>query len=174
VIPEKNRYAYKLEGFDTLWNEVGAQRSATYTNLPPGTFTLRVRASNNDGVWNNEGVSLRIHVTPPFWRTRWFLGLLTLALIGGAAFAYRRRVRHHIRAERELQERVAVALADIKTLRGLLPICAWCKKVRDDGGYWNQLEEYVRKHTQAEFSHGICPECLTKRFDRGITDQLEP
>ena len=174
VIPEKNRYAYKLEGFDTLWNEVGAQRSATYTNLPPGTFTLRVRASNNDGVWNKEGVSLRIHVTPPFWKTRWFLALVTIALMGGAAFAYRRRVRHHIRVEEALQERVAVALADIKTLRGLLPICAWCKKVRDDGGYWNQIEEYVRKHTEAEFSHGICPDCLAKRFERGADGRSEP
>ena len=55
----------------------------------------------------------------------------------------------------ELQE----ALAKVKTLSGLLPICAKCKKIRDDKGYWNQIEVYVREHSQAEFSHGICPEC---------------
>ncbi len=171
VIPEKNRYAYKLEGFDSLWNEVGAQRSATYTNLPPGTFTLRVRASNNDGFWNNDGVALRIRVTPPFWRMTWFLTLLTLTLVACAGLAYGLRLRQHRLVERELQERVTAALADVKTLRGLLPICAWCKKIRDDHGYWSQLEVYVSRHTQAEFSHGICPDCLAKSFERTQTDE---
>jgi N-terminal 7TM region of histidine kinase len=54
----------------------------------------------------------------------------------------------------------------VETLHGLLPICAWCRKVRDDSGYWNQLEEYVREHTRTEFSHGICPDCArTLRSD---------
>ncbi len=52
------------------------------------------------------------------------------------------------------------ALADVQTLRGLLPICAWCKKVRNDGGYWEQIEVYIRDHSAATFSHGICPECM--------------
>jgi len=60
----------------------------------------------------------------------------------------------------ELQE----ALAQIKALRGLLPICSYCKKIRDDTGYWNQIEAYVAKHSEAEFSHGICPECLNQHF----------
>jgi DNA-binding response OmpR family regulator len=58
----------------------------------------------------------------------------------------------------ELQE----ALAEIKTLRGLIPICAWCRKVHDDEGYWHQLEAYISDHTDAVFSHGICPECEEK------------
>lgn len=61
---------------------------------------------------------------------------------------------------RELQE----ALARIKTLRGLLPICASCKKIRDDSGYWNQIEAYVREHSEATFTHGICPECIRKLY----------
>jgi CheY-like chemotaxis protein len=72
-----------------------------------------------------------------------------------------------IRAERdrdsligELQE----ALASIKTLRGLLPICCHCKKIRDDKGYWSQLERYIHEHSDAEFSHSICPECLGKFY----------
>jgi hypothetical protein len=62
----------------------------------------------------------------------------------------------------ELQE----ALATVKTLRGLIPICAWCKKVRDDQGYWSQVEVYVRDRSEAEFSHGICPDCK-KKFTAG-------
>ena len=61
---------------------------------------------------------------------------------------------------RELQD----ALTNIKTLRGLLPICSNCKKIRDDKGYWNQIESYIRDHSGAEFSHGICPECLKKLY----------
>jgi PleD family two-component response regulator len=60
----------------------------------------------------------------------------------------------------ELQE----ALAKIKTLAGLLPICASCKKIRDDKGYWTQIETYIRDHSEAEFSHGICPECMKKLY----------
>jgi PAS domain S-box-containing protein len=61
---------------------------------------------------------------------------------------------------RELQE----ALAKVKKLSGFLPICASCKKIRDDKGYWNQIEEYIRDHSEAEFSHGICPECMKKLY----------
>lgn len=56
------------------------------------------------------------------------------------------------------------ALAQVKTLSGLLPICSSCKKIRDDRGYWNQIESYIRDHSEAEFSHGICPECLQRLY----------
>ncbi len=55
---------------------------------------------------------------------------------------------------------MADALQNLKTLHGLLPICAWCKRIRDDQGYWSQVEAYIRTHTEAEFTHGICPACL--------------
>jgi CheY-like chemotaxis protein len=61
---------------------------------------------------------------------------------------------------RQLQE----ALASIKTLRGLLPICAACKKIRDDQGYWNQLEAYLSQHSDIQFTHGICPDCARQRY----------
>jgi DNA-binding NtrC family response regulator len=61
---------------------------------------------------------------------------------------------------RELQQ----ALAEVKTLSGLLPICASCKKIRDDKGYWSQIEVYIRDHSQAEFSHGLCPDCAKKLY----------
>ncbi len=65
---------------------------------------------------------------------------------------------------RELEE----ALANVKTLQGLLPICSYCKKVRDDGNYWTQVEAYVGKHTGAQFSHGICPDCYAKHVQPQI------
>ena len=59
---------------------------------------------------------------------------------------------------RELQQ----TLSQVKTLRGLLPICAWCKKIRNDGGYWQEVETYLHEHSDVAFSHGVCPDCLIK------------
>lgn len=73
--------------------------------------------------------------------------------------------RKRTQAEREkLIEELQKALAQIKTLSGLLPICASCKKIRDDQGYWNQIEVYLHEHSEVEFSHGICPECAAKLY----------
>jgi hypothetical protein len=65
----------------------------------------------------------------------------------------------------ELRASLEQALTEIKTLRGILPICSHCKRVRDDGGYWQQVEVYVRDRTYAEFSHAICPACLKVHYD---------
>lgn len=74
--------------------------------------------------------------------------------------------RKHAQEERErLVRELQEALAKVKTLSGLLPICASCKKIRDDKGYWTQLEAYIRDHSEAEFSHSICPECRKKLYD---------
>ena len=64
------------------------------------------------------------------------------------------------------------ALQEVKVLSGFLPICASCKKIRDDKGYWNQIEEYIRKHSHAEFSHGICPDCSKKLYP-DIHDEIQ-
>ena len=64
---------------------------------------------------------------------------------------------------RRVSAGLAEALEKVKTLQGLLPICAWCKRIRDDQGYWSQVEAYVHEHTEADFTHGICPDCLEKQ-----------
>jgi hypothetical protein len=64
----------------------------------------------------------------------------------------------------ELIGKLEKALAEIRTLRGIIPICASCKKIRDSSGAWNQLEQYIREHSEAEFSHGICPECAARLY----------
>ncbi len=80
--PEKNEYAFYLEGFDKEWNYVGKKRKATYTNIPPGKYAFRIRASNNDRIWNTEGISVRLIITPPFWLTGWFIALYILMGVG--------------------------------------------------------------------------------------------
>lgn len=79
--PEKNNYAYMLEGFDKEWNYVGNQNKATYTNLPPKEYTFKVRASNNDGIWNEEGKSIKIIVHPPFYLTLPFKILYVILIL---------------------------------------------------------------------------------------------
>jgi ligand-binding sensor domain-containing protein/signal transduction histidine kinase len=79
--PEKNQYAYKLEGFDKDWIFCGNQRIASYTNLDDGTYIFKVRGSNNDGIWNTTGTSIKVFIYPPFWDTWWFKLLLIISLI---------------------------------------------------------------------------------------------
>ncbi|HEX2998556.1 MAG TPA: ATP-binding protein, partial [Anaerolineales bacterium] len=99
--PRKNRYAYKLEGFDADWNYVGSDRRfATYTNLNPGTYTFRVKASNNDGVWNEEGKTVKITVTPPWWKTWWFYTLCVAGVLGVFGMIYLTKV-DQLKAERQ-------------------------------------------------------------------------
>lgn len=86
VYPKNNHYSYMLEGFDSDWNTVKNERSATYTNIPPGKYVFRVKASNNDGVWNNDGVSMQIYISPPPWKTWWaytLYAMIFIAIIAG-------------------------------------------------------------------------------------------
>ncbi|MFI5252189.1 MAG: two-component regulator propeller domain-containing protein [Bacteroidota bacterium] len=78
----KNRYAYKLEGFNDNWIQLGTDRIATFTNLDAGKYILHVRGSNNDGVWNDNGAVLRLIVTPPWWRTTWAYGIYVVLVFG--------------------------------------------------------------------------------------------
>lgn len=82
-MPGKNKYSYKLEGVDDDWSPPGTQHYASYTELSGGDYILRVRGANNDGTWNNEGVTLYIRINPPFWKTKLFYALCVLLIIGG-------------------------------------------------------------------------------------------
>ncbi len=116
VAPEKNQYAYFLEGFDKEWNYVENTSQATYTNLNPGRYVFRVKGSNNDGIWNEEGTSLVFRVIPPFWQTWWFrlvaivagaLLLLTAHLVRTSRVRKRKEEleRINLRLEQEILER---------------------------------------------------------------------
>lgn len=101
--PMKNQYAYKMEGLDHDWIYTDAKkRFATYTTLSPGTYTFRVKGSNNDGIWNETGAALAIAIHPPLWKTAWFRILATLLAGGLVYLGYRERVKH-VRIKAELK-----------------------------------------------------------------------
>jgi ligand-binding sensor domain-containing protein/signal transduction histidine kinase len=110
----KNRYAYILEGFDKTWNEAGLEREAKYTNLPPGEYLFRVKAANNDGIWNEAGARLRVVVLPPWWATWWFRVSALLLVAGGLAAAYRARTKALDVRNRELERVVGERTLELK------------------------------------------------------------
>lgn len=117
-VPVKNQYQYILEGFDKDWNIVGNQRKATYTNLPAGTYTLKIKASNNDGNWNEEGTSLTIMIHPPFWKTTaaYIVYILLLfSLTGSLIYLNRKRTERRQNARiRQLRTEKEKELHDAK------------------------------------------------------------
>ncbi|MEA3421570.1 MAG: histidine kinase dimerization/phosphoacceptor domain -containing protein, partial [Acidobacteriota bacterium] len=107
VFPDKNEYAYRMEGLHKDWIYTSAaKRFATYTNLNPGKYTFRVKASNNDGIWNEEGVLLRITIIPPFWQTWWFRGFAITAILLLILMVYRIRTHAIKEQSKRLEKRV--------------------------------------------------------------------
>jgi ligand-binding sensor domain-containing protein len=167
--PERLRFRYKLDGFDSTWNDAGAQRMAQYTNLAPGGYRFVVEAGA-DGKWGAAG-KMAITLRPQFYQTRWFFVLALVSVVLAIVAVPLLRMRQLRARARELDERVQEAIRELKVLSGLLPICAWCKKVRDDGGYWSKIEAYLSARTDAQFTHGICPECNDKMLAEEGTSQ---
>lgn len=115
--PERNRYAYKLEGFDQDWVETDSNnRVATYTNLNPGRYLFRVKASNNTGVWNEEGISLPITITPPYWQTLWFRIIAGIAVIALLLSIYFWRVRQLKLSQANLEKLVAKRTEELEEM----------------------------------------------------------
>ncbi len=121
--PQKNQYAYRLEGFrDESWNYVGTKRFGRYTNLPGGTYTLRLKGSNSDGTWNEEGVSIQITVVPPFWETWFFRGLLGVILVAAVFVGYRLRVRNMETRGQKLEEQVYNRTRELAALNAIAAV----------------------------------------------------
>ncbi|GAB4043699.1 hybrid sensor histidine kinase/response regulator transcription factor [Spirosoma jeollabukense] len=100
--PERNQYAYQLVGVDKNWVQNGNRHLANYTNLSPGTYTLRVKAANSDGIWTTKTASLQLVIRPPWWATWWAYSLYAL-LVGGAIWGYIRVYTNRIRQQQELE-----------------------------------------------------------------------
>ena len=100
--PDKNQYAFKLEGFNRDWINTGNQRFATYTNLDPGEYVFRVKATNSDGIWNDDGVSIRVILLPPWWQT-WWAYLLYAVFIVAILYSLRQYEMKRVQLRNELQ-----------------------------------------------------------------------
>ncbi len=107
--PARNQYSYRLDGFDPEWSVPSTTRTASYTNLPPGRYVLRVRGANNDGYWNDAGLAVPVVVVPAFWETSWFRGGMLVLVLGlvSAGTALVQRL-HHRRALEALAYRQAL------------------------------------------------------------------
>ena len=100
----ENRYAYKLEGFDEDWVEIGVKRTATYTSLPTGDYIFRVKAANSSGIWNEDGLALPVTVKPPFWESWWFRLAALLTILGLGTLIEHLRTRGIQEKNRELEK----------------------------------------------------------------------
>ncbi|MEP7146949.1 MAG: two-component regulator propeller domain-containing protein, partial [bacterium] len=95
--PKKNKFSYMLEGFDKDWSKSDMASNAVYTNLDPGEYIFHVRGTNSDGIWSNKEASIKLIITPPYWRTWWFYGMMTCFILAGIIFIQNYRVNRKVR-----------------------------------------------------------------------------
>lgn len=176
---------YRMLGFEQEW-KAEDDLQIGFGGLSPGTYTYEVRLRRWDGALGPT-TQLRFEVPRPWYGTGWFRTLVLLLLGCGVYLLLRWRTRRLEAANTRLEAEVAVrtqeleaqaaelsqtngelrdltdqlieAMGEIRTLRGFIPICSYCKKIRNDTGYWDQLEQYIGVHTDAKLSHGVCPDC---------------
>lgn len=118
--PEKNNYAYMMEGFDEDWVQCGTKREANYTNLDPGEYTFRVKASNNDGIWNQKGTSIKVVILPPWWKTWWFRFIVGFTVIFVLSYLYYLRVKHFKNQKILLEKLVDQKTSELQQMNALL------------------------------------------------------
>jgi signal transduction histidine kinase len=109
-----NQYAYKLEGYDKDWIRAGSQRSVTYTNLSPATYTFHVKAANSDGTWNETGTAFTITIKPPWWETWWFRILSVISMIAVVYAIVQQHSRNLKKQNIRLEEKVIVRTTELK------------------------------------------------------------
>ncbi len=166
------RFQVRLAGLEDAWREV-EPRVIHYSALPGHSYRFEVRAAQGGGGFGPVA-GLDFVIRPPWWKTWWFTtleGLLGLGLIYGlvrlriASLAQSRadlasQVKAQTEELRARNEELSTALTQVRQLSGLLPICSNCKMIRDDGGSWNPLESYISQHSEADFTHSVCPSCI--------------
>jgi signal transduction histidine kinase len=162
--PEKNQYAYRIEGVDEDWVQAGTRRHADYPNLRPGDYLFHVKGSNNDGIWNEEGTSVGITIQPPFWGTWWFRILVGLGLVGGIFGAYRLRVRSVEARSRELERQVEQEIEQRMRVEEALRQSEMEKAVTAERSRLaRELHDAV---TQTLFSASLIAEVLPRLWDK--------
>lgn len=163
----------RLIGLDNEWRHLEGSE-LRFPGLPAGQYVLEARAARRDGLMGPTLVFPFV-VMPPWYQGSLVKLIGALLALGGVALLIRWRTFSLRREQRRLgglveertsdlvtaNEALAGALRDVKTLKGLVPICSYCKKIRDDAGFWTQLEQVLATRTEAQLSHGICPDCAT-------------
>jgi len=144
--PERNRYAYKMEGFHDNWVRIGTRRRVDFTNLDPGSYVFSVRGTNSAGVWNEEGTSIRISIASPFWGTWWFRGLTVSVVIVLLAGFHQYRISTLRKVERvrasiaqDLHDDIASSLASVKVYSEVLK-----EQIRPEANETRDLLERIR------------------------------
>ncbi len=156
VAPQKVRYRYMLEGFDHAWTDAGVRRAAYYTNIPPGRYTFRVQAANNDGVWNTGGAALAFDLRPHFYQTLWFYVLLLAAIAAAVVLTVKRRLRvaeheftavlhERSRIAREIHDTLAQGYVGISVRLEVLAGLLRANKLEDAAKHLDQTRAYVRE-----------------------------
>ncbi len=120
LIPEKNQFAYLLEGFDKNWNYVGNNNSANYTNVPPGNYLFKVKSANNDGIWNDDPAKMAILIVPPWWHSPWFIIVAVMSILASIMFIFKMRGAQYKRRQKQLQAKIAEATAELTRVNQLL------------------------------------------------------
>ncbi len=113
---QKNQYAYMLEGFHDKWIELGTKRDITFTSLPSGEYILKIKASNNDGVWNDKSLNIRLNVFPPPWKTWWAYTIYILTFFVSTLLFIRWRARKIIIEKKKLEKTVAIRTEELREL----------------------------------------------------------
>ncbi len=148
--PSQNLYKYKLEGYDPTWVNAGDDRTARYVQLPHGEYTFVVQASNNDGIWNTDGATLQINITPPFWKTWWFRVFVFLSALLILWRIYRYRVKQLLEIERvklriagDLHDEIGSGLSGIALTGDIL------SKQLNNGGAKPELVERITQSSRS-------------------------
>lgn len=159
-------YRTRVSPGSRRYSEPTTRADLDLARLAPGRWTIEVQARTQGspaGPWTDP-LSVTVDVPPYLWERWWARVAGAGLLLGIVPIAVRFRTRQLERRQRDLQRAVDAAVAEVKTLTGLVPICASCKRIRDDRGSWNQLEAFLKAHSDAQLSHGICPDCMATLY----------